>query len=197
MESLCLPVIHPAIQKLKLSGSWLHLLAGLLILIHALSHLNGSGIHPVFLWCQVLIALDIIILVFAGRGLLASAPRINLFFRLEEVVFFAGIGIIMMGAGAYFSGIFHFCLSLSYLYLCYCERLAAKNEVLCFYHTGITLPGIPRHTFMIWTHINRVEAYYDSIRIETSSRQVYHFGFRKNLDYQELEQIHEFCRHYL
>jgi hypothetical protein len=38
MDSISLPVVHPAFERLKRSGTGLHVLAGLLILTHALSH---------------------------------------------------------------------------------------------------------------------------------------------------------------
>ena len=115
MDSLSLPIIHPTFQKLKSSGRFLHAIAGLLILVHAISHIQSRDTNPVYFWCQFLIALDIMILVFAGRGLLAQMPKLNLFFRLVEAVFFSGIGIMAFLQENFMSVIIHLSLALCYL----------------------------------------------------------------------------------
>ncbi len=197
MNSLYLPVIDPVFEKLKRSGGWLHFTAGLLILTHAVSHAHERGLSPVYFWCQMIIALDIFILVFAGRNILAALPKINMFFRIVEALFFLGIGIMMLVADKPVSGIFHICLSVAYSWLFYCERNLPAKEMLSFHHTGLSIPGIPESKFLFWSHINQVKARYDSIHIETSSSKSIDFILRKSLDFEELEQIHEFCRHYL
>jgi hypothetical protein len=197
MNSLSLPVVHPSFEKLKNSGNWLHLTAALLILIHALSHVHEQELSPVYFWCQLLIAADILILVLAGKNFLSQMPSINLFFRIVEVLFFFGIGIIMFINHKSFSGIFHICLSAAYVYLFYCERNSINKEILSFYHTGIDIPEIPSNNFFYWSEINHVEAHYDSIHIETSSNKKIDLNLRKNLGFEELDQIHEFCRYYL
>ncbi|MDR3712489.1 MAG: hypothetical protein P4L51_06715 [Puia sp.] len=199
MNSLSLPIVHPAFEKLKRSGSWLHVAAGLLILSHAISHMNQPESAPVYFWCQLLISLDIFILVLVGRDTLTQLPRVNLFFRVVELLFFLGIGVTLLLAGNWLSAGIHLSLSIAYGYLLYCENKISRGaeEYLSFHHTGVTVPGIPESRFFIWTHINGVDAARDSIRIETSLDKTLHFDFRKNLDAEELEQIHEFCRHYL
>ena len=82
MNSLALPVVHPAFQKLKRAGRFLHLAAGGLILVHALSHFNQPHSSPVYLGCLMFMAVDIIILVMAGKNIAADLPLVNLFFRL-------------------------------------------------------------------------------------------------------------------
>lgn len=47
MNSLALPVVHPAFQKLKRAGRFLHLAAGGLILVHAVSHFNQPHSSPI------------------------------------------------------------------------------------------------------------------------------------------------------
>ena len=197
MNSLSLPVIHPAFERLKQSGKWLHFGAGLLILTHALSHIYEKESSPVYFWCQLIIALDILILVFAGRDAISQLPMVNLFFRVVEVVFFLGIGLLMLFAGKTGSGIVHCLLSLAYGYLVYCERRLRSGELLSFHHIGVTIPGLPESQFFIWADINDVEARYDSISIRTATDQQICFDLRRNLEFAELDQIHEFCRHYL
>ncbi|MHA4810270.1 hypothetical protein ACX0G9_19310 [Flavitalea flava] len=197
MDSLSLPVVHPAFEKLKRSGTWLHLVAGLLILTHALSHFHRQESPNLYFWCQMIISLDIFILILAGGNTLKELPRVNLFFRLVEILFFLGIGLVMLLEAKLLIGLIHISLSIAYCYLFYCEKSLRTEESLSFHHTGINLPALPESRFLYWTHINGVEASYDSIRVSTSLNEDLRFDLRKNLDFVELEQIHEFCRHYL
>lgn len=122
MDSISLPIVHPSFERLKRSSTWLHLLAGFLILIHAISDFRSKELSSLFFWCQLLISLDIFILVLAGRDILRQLPRVNLFFRLVEIIFFLGIGTLMLIKGNRWSGIFHLSLSMAYCYLFYCEK---------------------------------------------------------------------------
>ena len=197
MDSLSLPVVHPASEKLKRSGATLHLIAGLLIITHAFSHFHQRESPAIYFWCQLIISLDIFILVLAGRDTLRQLPRVNLFFRIVEILFFLGIGLIMLTEGKPVIATIHVALSIVYSYLFYCERSLRPVDMLSFHHIGVTIPGVPEDKFLLWTHINDVEASYDSIRISTSAAENLHYDLRKNLGFVELEQIHEFCKHYL
>lgn len=197
MDPISLPVIHPAFEKLKRYGNGWHIAAGLLILTHALSHIHSQESRPVYFWCQLIISLDIFILVFAGKDMLIQLPRVNLFFRLVEITFFLGIGLIMLSAGNLALATIHIGLSIAYTCLFYCERKLREQELLSFHHIGVSIPGLPQSRFLSWTNINAVNVNYDSIRISTSLDKDIHFEWRKNLEFAELEQIHEFCRHYL
>jgi len=197
MDSISLPVVHPAFERLKKSGTWLHIAAGLLILTHAISHVHRQETPTLYFWCQVIISLDIFILVLAGREILTELPNINLFFRVVEILFFLVIGLLMVFEGNWITALIHLGLSVGYSYLFYCERSLHREELLSIHHIGITVPGLPDSRFILWTHVNELEAGYDSIRISTSEAQKLSFNLRKNLDFAELEQIHEFCRHYL
>jgi hypothetical protein len=197
MDSISLPVVHPAFERLKRSGSWLHVAAGLLILTHAISHFRSEESPTLYFWCQLMISLDIFLLVLAGRDILRQLPRVNLFFRVVEIVFFLGIGTLMLVQGNQITGIIHLSLSAAYSYLFYCEKSFRSEELLSFHHTGITIPGLPESRFLLWAHINAVETSYDSIHISTSEEKDLQFDLRQNLEFAELEQIHQFCRHYL
>jgi len=197
MDSLSLPVVDPAFEKLKRSGAGLHIFAGLLILTHALSHFRQQETPPFSFWCQLLISLDIFILVLAGRDTLRQNPSVNLFFRLVEIIFFLGIGAMMLLAANWITGCTHLALSIGYSYLFYCERALRRQELLSFHHIGITIPGLPESRFFLWTHINEVKASYDRIHISTSEEKELVFDLQKNLDFAELEIINDFCRHYL
>jgi hypothetical protein len=197
MNSLALPVVHPAFQKLKRSGRFFHLTAGALILVHGISHLREPHFSPVYLGCLFLIAVDIFILVLAGKNLVVDMPRVNLFFRLVEVIFFTGIGVTMFVQSRWLTGGIHIVLSIAYIYLFYCEKRLHKEEFVAIFHSGVSVPALPESKFFIWTHIEDIDARYDSITISTSLNKSYTFDLRKNLAFEELDQIHEFCRHYL
>ena len=197
MNSLSLPVVHPAFQKLKRSGRFLHLAAGALIMVHALSHLNHPHSSPLYLGCLVFMALDIFILVFAGKNIAAELPLVNLFFRLVEIVFFLGIGINLCTEASWAMASAHLLVSFTYMYLFWCEKKLLSSEYVAIHHTGITIPALPESRFIFWSNIDRIEAQYDSITIEASGHKLYRFDLQKNLQFEELDQIHEFCRHYL
>ena len=96
MNSLALPIVHPAFQNLKRSGKLLHLTAAALILIHAITHVIQPGGSYIYSGCLFLIAVDILILVFAAKNILEELPKVNLFFRFVEFVFFLGIGLDLL-----------------------------------------------------------------------------------------------------
>ena len=175
----------------------MHLAAGGLILVHAISHFNQPHTNPVYLGCLLLIAADIFILVFAGKNLVADMPRLNLFFRLVEILFFLGISSAQFWEGNWIAGLSHLLLSLAYSYLFYCERTVSTTEYVALHHTGLTIPALPESRFLIWSQVISIDASYDRITIYTSLNKTYRFQLQKNLLFEELDQIHEFCRHYL
>lgn len=197
MNSLSLPVVHPDFQKLKRSGRFLHLAAAGFILLHALTHAFSHHANYFYLGCLLLVAVDILILVFAGSNILKSMPKVNLFFRLVEFFFFLGIGINMILEGSWIFGIVHILLSAAYFYLFYLEKQLLTEEYVALHHSGVSIPDLPEQKFFIWTNINGINARYDSITVQTSFDKSYHFELRRNLEFDELDQIHEFCRHYL
>src|ERR1700754_2996094 len=114
MDSISLPVVAPAFERLKRNGVWLHTLAGVLLLAHAVSHFRSETSHTLYFWCLLIISLDIFLLVIAGRDTLRQAPRINRFFRFVEILFFFCIGVLMIVEGHAVTGIFHLLLSIAY-----------------------------------------------------------------------------------
>lgn len=197
MDSISLPVVAPSFERLKRNGVWLHTLAGALLLAHAISHFRGTNGHALYSWCILFISLDIFLLVAAGRDLLQQLPRVNLFFRSVEVIFFFCIGVLMIIGGHELTGIVHLLLAMGYGYLFYCERALRETERLSFHHSGITIPCLPESRFLYWTHVNGVKAGYDHIDIMTAADEDLRFELRANLDFEQLEHVKAFCRHYL
>ena len=197
MNPVSLPIVHPAFRTLKRNGRVLHLAAGGLILTHAITHFGNSDTNPIYLGCLILIALDIFILVFAVRNLLTDMPKVNLFFRFIEFIFFLGIGVEMLFRSNWTVGIIHVALSIAYIYLFYCERKINYEEYVAIHHTGITIPALPDSKFFIWSQIEGIKADYRSITINTSLNKTYHFDLQDKLDENDMEQIREFCRYYL
>ena len=197
MNSLTIPVFHPAFDKLKRSGRLLHVTAAIVIISHAISHINQPNSNQVYFWCQVILGLDIFLLVFLGRNILATLPKVNLFFRFVEFLFFLFVGTLLLLKSNWISGAFHLGISFLYCYLFYCERRVNTEEHLSLHHTGVTIPALPESKFLLWSNINTLQARYDSIEITTSDSRQIRFQFRRNLQFEELDQIHEFCRHYI
>ena len=197
MDSISLPVVAPTFERLKRNGIWLHSLAATLLLAHAISHFRSESNHTLYFWCLLIISLDIFLLVTAGRDLLRQLPRINLFFRSIEIIFFFCIGVLMIIEGNELIGIVHFLLAIGYSYLFYCERALRNTATLSFHHTGITIPWLPESRFLYWTHINGINAAYDRIEIITSEEQDLQFDLRSNLSFDQLEHIKAFCTFYL
>ena len=197
MNSISIPIVHPAFEKLKKSGTILHFTAGVFILVHAISHISMKQTEPLYFWCLLVIALDIFILVFAGRQICTQLPAVNLLFRFIEVIFFVGIGTTMLMRAQYAAGFLHFGLSIAYSYLFYCELKLKGGEWLGIHHTGLSIPGIPSNHFLLWSKINSVHARYDHIAIETSDHKKLEFNLRRNLDFEDMEHVNAFCHHYL
>ena len=197
MNPVSLPIVHPAFRSLKRNGRVLHLAAAGLILTHAITHFGNSDPNPIYLACLFLIALDILILVFAVRNLLNDMPRVNLFFRFIEFIFFMGIGVEMMVRSNWVVGAIHIVLSIAYIYLFYCEKKINQEEYVAIHHTGITIPSLPESKFFIWSQISTIQADYHSITVNTSLNKSYHFELQEKMDANDLEQIDQFCRYYL
>lgn len=197
MNALAIDIIHPEFETLKKTGRGFHLFAALLIIINAVTLYNRLGSNAIFLWCQIIIAVDILLLLFAVRNLAQDLPKINLIFRIIECIVFIGVATLLLLDGKWFLGASSLAIGLAYCYISYCEKKAAETERLAFHHSGVAISGIPEGKFFLWSQIDRINARYDSISIETSFNKTLVFSLRHKLEFEELEQIHEFCRYYL
>jgi len=197
MNALAISIIHPAFENLKRMGRFLHFIAGLLVLFNALHQLQQPQLNHLYFWCQLFIGIDILIVVFTNRNLAQELPSMNTVFRFIECIIFLGAAAILLSESNWIMGIVLVLVSGAYAWLLYCERKMMTAEMVKFNHIGITISGLPQSEFFLWSRINHIDVRYDQIIIDTSENRKYQFSLRQNLQFEELDQIHEFCRHYL
>jgi hypothetical protein len=197
MNAIAISIVHPAYENLKRKGPFLHLIAGILILFNAIHQLQQPRLNPLYFWCQLIIGIDILVVVFTNRNLVQELPRMNTIFRFIECIIFFGAAAILMTEKNWIPGIVLILTGAAYAYLLFCEQKISTEETINFNHVGITISGIPQSEFFLWTRINDIEISYHSITIQTAENKKLYFPLRQNLQFDELDQIHEFCRHYL
>lgn len=194
MNGMALPVKHPSFEQLRRQGNLLHLLAAVLLSTHAFMAIEASWIYRGSL---LFIVLDILLILFVFKGIIYQITSINIAFRIFEIGFFAGISLYKFFEPSYFSASLNLVLAGAFAYIFYCERTIRLEEQVGIHHTGITIPGLPQSRFLIWAKINHLKADYHSIEIHCADKKVHHFELSEQLEFEELDQIHEFCRHYL
>lgn len=196
MNSVNVAIVHPAFERLRQNGSTLHLVAGSLILLHACLHILHPDPDLIYFGCLLLVAIDIFILVLAVGKSLADIPGVNLFFRAIECLFFAGIGIEMLVEGRLAVGLVHVAVAAGYICLFRIEQKMRTGAWIGIYHSGIVIPALWGPRFLSWSAVSSLDAGYRAITITTAKVQ-YAFDLRKQLQFDELDQIHEFCRYYI
>jgi hypothetical protein len=192
-----IPVVHPAFELLKRSARVLHFIAASVIFINALHLLQSHQVNKVLCYTQMIIAADIFLLVFLGGVLLIEAPRLNLIFRLFEVLTLMGIAFTLMGDGHNWFGLAHLIVSGGYLFLFYREWRVIRSEAVDISHTGISVPNFAKDAEIGWNEIKSIIPKYHSIIIETLRHKKIEFNLRQNLKIDELEQIDDFCKKHL
>ena len=197
MNSLTIPIHDPAFENLKRSGRLLHFVAATIILFNAITHLREPGGSMIFFWTQLIVAVDIFILLLAGRQVLSEAPRFNLFFRLVEAIFFLGVGIHMLVNGYWIISLIQFIMAIGYFYILYCEDKSRLHEAVGFHHLGITVPAFPGTKMLYWVHVSAVQNKDTEIEITTSLGRTYHLTLRRSLTWEEQVKLEGYCRHYL
>ena len=75
MNALAISIVHPAYENLKRRGRFLHLIAGILILFNAIHQLQQPKLNQLYFWCQLIIGIDILVVVFTNRNLVQELPR--------------------------------------------------------------------------------------------------------------------------
>ncbi|HTL10675.1 MAG TPA: hypothetical protein VL307_20515 [Chitinophagaceae bacterium] len=197
MNGLAISIVHPAFENLKRMGRFFHFIAGLLVLVNAIHQLQQPVLNHLYFWCQLFVGLDILVVVFTNRQLAVELPTMNMVFRFIECIIFLGAAALLFTEANYIMATVLLLVSAAYGWLLYCEKTIGDEELVKFNHIGITISGLPSSEFFIWSRINHIDVRYDEITINTSDNRKYQFPLRQNLQFEELDQIHEFCRHYL
>lgn len=193
MPKYSLSIIHPSFESLKNASRLLHFMAAAFIAINAAHQLAIHEGGKLICYTQLIIAADILILVFMGAGLLAELPKVGVFFRLIESLTFMGIWLTLISEHHPYSGAFHAVLSGVYFFICYREWRVSVSEAIEIKSTGITIPNFIASAEISWLYIKKVVADYNSIIIETARNKKVKFRLRRNLKIEELEQINDFC----
>lgn len=191
---LSVSIVHPAYSNLKKISPILHFLAGTVFIAAATYEFRMDNRITAF--CEIVIGIDVIALAFM-RGFAEESSRLNATFRLIEVMVFGGLTIL---AGLEQSWITTSLMALAtgmYYYVFHCERKTINNERVSVHHLGVTISNFPKDKELDWEHIQELQALPHSITIRTVHNKTHRFEFQKAIAFDELEQIHEFCQHYL
>lgn len=191
---ISLPVIHPAFELLKRSSRILHFLAAVIILLDAVHQLQNHSASNMIVYTQILIALNIIILVFFGAALLSESPLVNILFRGIEALVLLGVSWNLAYDSHPWLAFMHALITAFYTFLLYREWKVFSSEHVDITLTGIKVPDIIIDRELSWCDIKSFIPKYHSLFIETRSNKQFNFRLRKNLKIEELEQIHDFCR---
>jgi hypothetical protein len=189
-----LSIIHPSFELLKNASRFMHFMAAAFIALNAVHQLSAHEGSKIICYTQLIIAIDILILVFFGAGILPAQPKVNALFRLIEGLTFFGICLTLTSEDHPWLGFFHAILAGIYLFTCYREWRISISEAIEIKPGGITVPNFIANANISWLHIKKVVAGFNSIVIETVRDEKVQFELRNNLKIEELEQINDFCR---
>lgn len=188
-----LPIIHPTFEILKNICRLLHLVAALFIIINAVHQLSAHEGSKLICYTQLIIAADILILIFFGGSVFITSPKTGVLFRVIEGFTFAGIAITLTAENHPWLASLHLLLSGIYFFIAYREWRIAVSEAVELKSNGIIIPDFWKHAEIKWLHIKKVVMKYDSIIIETVRDEKISYELRYNLKIEELQQINDFC----
>jgi hypothetical protein len=191
---LSVSIVHPQAVNLKKISPILHFIAGLLFLTAAFYEWNADNRITAF--CEGVIAADVLVIAFMKR-FAEESTRLNAWFRLIEVIVFAGIALLTLLSKDYFVSMVSFIAAGLYGYVFYCENKLISKERVDVHHLGLTFSSFPKDKHIDWVDIKDIKALPHSITIITQKNKSYHFEFEKGIALYQLEQIHEFCSYYL
>ena len=191
---LSVSIVHPAYSNLKKISPILHFLAGTVFLAAATYEFRMDNRITAF--CEIVIAIDVITVAFI-RGFAEDSTRLNATFRLIEVLVFGGLTILAILDQSWATTILLALATGMYYYVFHCERKIINSERVSVHHLGVTISNFPKDKELDWEQIQQLEALPHSITIRTIQNKTHRFEFQKAIAFDELEQIHEFCRHYL
>lgn len=188
-----LPVIHPSFEFLKNICRLLHLVAALFIGINAVHQWTAGESMRFICIAQLIIAADILILVFLSNDAFTANPRTGILFRLIEAFTFTGIFISLATEGHPWFALTNCIMAATYLFIASREWRISVSESVVLSDAGITVPDFWLTTEIQWPDIQKVMMQYDAIVIETVNNKQVSFELRKNLKIEELQQINDFC----
>jgi hypothetical protein len=188
-----LAIVHPPFEILKNVCRLLHLIAAVLIAINAFHQLAAHEGGQVICYTQLIIAADILILVFFGGAVFIAKPKLGVLFRVIEACTFTGIFLTLCSEGHPWFGAVHLLIAIIYSFIAYREWRIAVSEAVELKPDGITIPDLWADADIKWLHIKKVVMGYNSILIETVRDKKLQFELRHNLKIDELQQINEFC----
>lgn len=191
---LSVSIVHPAYSNLKKISPILHFLAGTVFIAAAIYEIRMDNRITAF--CEIIIGIDVIALAFM-RGFAEESTRLNAMFRLIEVVVFGGLAILAGLDQAWITAVLMTLATGMYYYVFHCERKTINSERVAVHHLGVTISNFPKDKELDWEQIQQLEALPHSITIHTTRNKTLRFEFQKAIAFDELEQIHEFCSHYL
>jgi hypothetical protein len=191
---LSVSIVHPQAVNLKKISPLLHFIAGLMFLTAAYYELVADNRITAF--CEAVIAADVLAIAFMKR-FAEESTRLNVWFRLIEVVVFSGIAILTLLNRDYLISSLSLTAAGIYAYVFYCEHKLISQERVEVHHLGVTISAFPKDKYIDWQDLKTIKALPHSITIITQKNKTYHFEFGKGIALNELEQIHEFCSYYL
>lgn len=191
---LSVSIVHPAYSNLKKISPILHFLAGTVFIAAAAYEFRMDNRITAF--CEIVIGIDVITLAFM-RGFAEEATRLNATFRFIEVLVFGGLTILAALDQSWITAALMALATGMYYYVFHCERKIINSERVSVHHLGVTISNFPKDKELNWEDIRDLEAHPHSITIRTFRNKTLRFEFQKAIAFEELEQIHEFCRHYL
>ena len=191
---LSISIVHPAYSNLKKISPILHFLAGMVFIAAAIYEIKMDNRITAF--CEIVIGIDVIALAFM-RGFAEESTRLNASFRLIEVIVFGGLTILAVLDQSWITVVLMAVATCMYYYVFHCERKIINSERVAVHHLGVSICNFPKDKELEWDQIRELEALPHSITIHTTRNKTLRFEFQKAIAFDELEQIHEFCRHYL
>ncbi len=171
----------------------MHLVAAILIAINATHQLAAHEGNKIICYTQLIIATDIVIMVFFDAGLFFHKPKTGVLLRVIEACTFAGIFITLVAESHPWFGCINLVLSIIYSFIAHREWRITNAEAVELQPNGISFPNFFSDAKIKWLHIKKVSAKYNSILIETVQDKKVEFELRRNLKIEELEQINDFC----
>ncbi len=187
-------IIHPSFELLRNASRLLHFMAAAFIALNAFHQLSAHEGSKILCYAQLVIAADLLILVFFAGAALYAISKTNVLFRLIEGLCFGGIALSSANEDHPLLAVFHLLCAGAYLFICYREWRVCRTESIQLRASGITIPNFIADANIKWLHVKRVVTRVNSILIETVSNEKVEFELKQHLKIEELEQINDFCR---